>query len=260
MFRGQDRYGGGGPRHHQQKNGGKRALSRESYRSNRTRSPVNQRGGPNVPRHRSRSRSPRSPPVQRRSPLRGIREQSPIPPRGRSPPRRLSPVPRGRSPLPRHSKSPTFNHFPDAELIDRNRNRSPPYQRSRSRSPRRYDNHQQQHHHGRTPESHVSSIFDRISSPPPRSHRSFDRNPPLKITRTFDEYEVVPERGIHDPQELILRDYRERLITAERHCHGLEQTVRSYEREIDKLRMIVNQLIDDFSTIQRSTVASRNMM
>lgn len=49
---------------------------------------------------------------------------------------------------------------------------------------------------------------------------------------------------------LELRNIRERLISAETHCFGLETTVRAYEREIHKLRLIVNTLIDDFERVQ----------
>jgi hypothetical protein len=47
-----------------------------------------------------------------------------------------------------------------------------------------------------------------------------------------------------------LHNMRERLIAAETHCYGLENTVKNYEREIYKLRTIVNTLIDDFEVLQ----------
>lgn len=47
-----------------------------------------------------------------------------------------------------------------------------------------------------------------------------------------------------------MRNMKERLNAAVNHCLGLEQTVRSYGREILKLRQIVNELIKDFQDIQ----------
>lgn len=51
-------------------------------------------------------------------------------------------------------------------------------------------------------------------------------------------------------ESVEMRNLRERLSAAETHCFGLETTVRSYEREIQKLRVIVNSLIDDFEVVQ----------
>lgn len=47
-----------------------------------------------------------------------------------------------------------------------------------------------------------------------------------------------------------LRSYRERLLDAEKHCLGLETTVRTYEREINKLRQIVHTLFADFEVLR----------
>lgn len=47
-----------------------------------------------------------------------------------------------------------------------------------------------------------------------------------------------------------MRNLRQRLIDAEKHCYGLETTVKSYQREILKLRSIVNELADDFEVIR----------
>lgn len=55
---------------------------------------------------------------------------------------------------------------------------------------------------------------------------------------------MIREETIH------LRDLRERLLAAESHCIGLERTVVSYEREIFKLRTLVNGLIEDFESLQ----------
>ena len=43
--------------------------------------------------------------------------------------------------------------------------------------------------------------------------------------------------------------FRERLSAAESHCHGLENTVLSYHREIVKLRNIVEEIAKDFEKI-----------
>lgn len=47
-----------------------------------------------------------------------------------------------------------------------------------------------------------------------------------------------------------MRIFSERLIAAETHCVGLVTTVRSYEREINKLRQIVSTLFEDFQILQ----------
>lgn len=131
-----------------------------------------------------------------------------------------------------------------------------------------------------------TSVFDRMSSPPQRKHelsrRSIESNERrgnnggLQILRTINgderinqtidsrfhgdlsQYEVQqrarsvaePVRSLTIEETMELRNMRERLIAAETHCYGLETTVKNYEREIFKLRTIVNTLIDDFEVVQ----------
>ena len=72
----------------------------------------------------------------------------------------------------------------------------------------------------------------------------------------LSQYEVQqrlvaePVRSLTVEDTMELRNMRERLISAETHCYGLETTIKNYEREIFKLRTIVNTLIDDFEVVQ----------
>lgn len=70
-------------------------------------------------------------------------------------------------------------------------------------------------------------------------------------SRSPIQYPATSPRMIAVDEQVIveMRNLRERLITAETHCLGLQTTVRAYEREILKLRHNVNTLIDDFEYI-----------
>lgn len=101
-----------------------------------------------------------------------------------------------------------------------------------------------------------SHLFRTVSS-----HASYEElaygNADARYERGRSPYELQ-RRHLAEPmtRQLIIdenvemRNLRERLSAAETHCFGLETTVRSYEREIQKLRIIVNTLIEDFETLQ----------
>lgn len=93
------------------------------------------------------------------------------------------------------------------------------------------------------------------------NHPNFDRyhrDSPIDFPKRYamgpDEIRGIQAAGISRQREdsLEFRDLRERLLAAEAHCHGLETTVRSYHREIVKLRSIVNEIISDFEVLQNS--------
>lgn len=146
---------------------------------------------------------------------------------------------------------------------------------------------------------HGSSVFDRMSSPPPNrrfgeSLRSADNNsngsqPHFFRTvqvRTYEDamYQSQNRQLDIDPRAMVrdqspfnnnvrrveptgniaveirprvigidtiaeMRNIKDRLVDAETHCIGLETTVRSYEREIYKLRQIVRILKNDIETL-----------
>ena len=209
---------------HSNENGSNRDRSRESYRSNKSYSQ----------NHHSRNRSSRS-----RSPHQ--REDY----RRRSIERRRDVSPER---LARESRSSIERRHPRI---------TPPERHLESR----LSLERRQRREG-------SSVFDRMSSPPVqrRSQRHSDEsaysqsnNTQFVRTISYDtlaDNRFSPARYINEPPLAInenheLREFRERLIAAERHCLGLEATVKSYEREIHKLRAIVNTLIEDFEVVMR---------
>lgn len=55
---------------------------------------------------------------------------------------------------------------------------------------------------------------------------------------------------VHDSAEL--HDLKNRIISTQNHCIGLEQTVHNYQREIFKLKKIVENLVEDFIAISNN--------
>lgn len=53
-----------------------------------------------------------------------------------------------------------------------------------------------------------------------------------------------------DENSAELRLMRERIIAAEKHCRGVQATVRAYEREVLKLQQLVDTLWEDYQTLQ----------
>ena len=84
---------------------------------------------------------------------------------------------------------------------------------------------------------------DRRSLQRDQSPNNVRRSPDIGLT--FDSRPLM----VVDPY-VELRNYKNRLAAAETHCIGIETTVKSYEREIHKLRQIVNNLIEDFEILQ----------
>jgi hypothetical protein len=82
--------------------------------------------------------------------------------------------------------------------------------------------------------------------------RSFDALPPADKRHVYDPSVEIAHSSIAEPTprrqttqngyELTIKDLRERIQTAERHIEGVTSTVRRYEREINKLRLIVEDL------------------
>lgn len=68
----------------------------------------------------------------------------------------------------------------------------------------------------------------------------------------YNYHRIVVEQDVRSfplIEAAEMRDIRERLIAAETHCRGLQTTVRSYEREIQKLHQIVAVLADDIDVL-----------
>lgn len=192
---------------------------------------------------------------------------------------------RSRSPNKTRHEPIRYNQSPE---LTRRRSRSPPIRVRHDQM--RYDNEQIEYSSRQLDRTSIErrishSVFDRISSPPRRRlDRGSAESSNSQLTQFFRS--VNGTRDFESPHETIVRlehrqhilqvprnrspyetrrdfteqpidndpfrSLRERLISAETHCVGLEATVRSYEREITKLRNIVNGLRDDFEIIIQS--------
>jgi hypothetical protein len=126
---------------------------------------------------------------------------------------------------------------------------SPPVPRRKQEGPRRSDD--SNHNNGHLPQQ----LFRTVNTHTDFNEVVYQNVEPVRYQREQTPYELqrrymTEARSPILDDNLDLRNIRERLIAAETHCHGLENTVLAYEREIHKLRTIVNHLIDDFEVVQ----------